>query len=62
MWLEISLPQNDELDSEIAAQGLELLAYNRHFGKYKISLKAADIQDHRDYLKTLLKQAYDNRS
>jgi len=62
MRLEISLPQNDELDSEITAKGLELLAYNRHFGKYKISLKPADIQNHRDYLKTLLKRAYDNRS
>ena len=62
MRLEISLPQSDELDSEITAKGLELLAYNRHFGKYKISLKPADIQNHRDYLKTLLKRAYDNRS
>jgi hypothetical protein len=61
MWLEISLPQSEDLDSEIAAKGLELLAYNRHFGKYKISLKAADIQNHRDYLKTLLKKAYDSR-
>jgi hypothetical protein len=62
MQLEVSLPQNDELDSEIRGQGLELLAYNRHFGKYKISLKAADIQNNRDYLQKLLKQAYDNRS
>lgn len=62
MRLEISLPQSDELDSEIAGKGLELLAYNRHFGKYKISLKAADVQSQRDYLKTLLKKAYDNRS
>ena len=62
MRLEISLPQSDELDSEIAAKGLELLAYNRHFGKYKISLKTGDVQNHRDYLKTLLKRAYDNRS
>ncbi len=62
MLLEINLPQSDELDSEITDKGFELLAYNRHFGMYRISLKAADIQNHRDYLKTLLKQAYDKRS
>src|SRR5437764_3821965 len=50
MWLEISLPQSEELDSEMIDKGLELLTYNRHFGMYRLSLKAADVQGHPDYL------------
>ena len=62
MWLEIALPQSEELDSEIEATGLELLTYNRHFSKYRISLKASDFPKHQAYLTSLLKRAFDNRS
>lgn len=61
MNLEISLPQSAEIDGELASTALDVRAYNRHFGMYRISLKAGDIKKNEDYLKTLLKRAYENR-
>lgn len=62
MSLELSLPQSDELDAEIKSVGLELLAYNRHFSLYRISLKASDLPKQQVFLTSLLKRAFDNRS
>ncbi len=62
MHLEIVLPQSEEIDKELEATGLDVLSYNRHFGLYRISLKKADIDKHRDYLKGLLKKAYELRA
>lgn len=62
MHLEVSLPQTEETDKELDETGLDVLSYNRHFGLYRISLKKADIEKHKDYLKNLLKKAYEIRA
>jgi predicted transport protein len=62
LHLEFSLPQSEELDAELTATGLDVLAYNRHFGLYRISLKSSDIDKHSDYLTGLLKRAFNERS
>ncbi len=59
--LEIKLPKNSEIDAELERTDLQVLAYRRHFGLYAINLKAADIENNREYLISLLKRAYDNR-
>lgn len=61
MHLEVSLPQSEELDAELAATGLDVLSYNRHFSLYRISLKPEDMESHKDYLAGLLKRAFDER-
>ncbi len=61
MQLEINLPQSDEIDAELEETDLDVLTYNRHFGMYRISLKAADVQKNQEFLRSLLKRAYDNR-
>ncbi len=61
MHLEINLPQSDEIDAELEGTDLDVLTYNRHFGMYRISLKAADVQKHQEFLRSLLKRAYDSR-
>ena len=61
MHLEINLPQSEEIDAELEATNLDVLTYNRHFGMYRISLKAADIEKHQESIKSLLKRAYDSR-
>jgi Uncharacterized conserved protein len=62
MHLEVSLPQSEELDKELEDTGLDVLSYNRHFGLYRISLKKADIDKHKDYLAALIKKAYEQRA
>ncbi len=62
MHLEIVLPQSEEIDRELEATGLDVLSYNRHFGLYRITLKKTDIEKHREYLKGLLKKAYELRA
>ncbi len=62
MLLEIALPQSPDIDSELKSTGLDILAYNRHFGMYRISLKKGDVDAHEPFLKSLLRRAYEGRS
>lgn len=62
MHLEISLEQTEETDKVLKESGLDVLSYNRHFGLYRVSLKKADVDKHKDLLTTLIKQAYDARA
>ena len=54
--LELRLPKTDELQKQIAEQGLDLLGFNR-WGRYRIRLTAGDVDKHRDFLLSLMKQA-----
>jgi hypothetical protein len=60
--LEISLPQSVEMDTELENIGLDVLSYNRHFGLYRISLTQPEIEKQKDYITTLLRKAYDERT
>lgn len=48
----------DEVDTELAATGLDILSYNRHFGRYRISQKPTDLAEHRDQLRKFLERAF----
>ena len=61
MHLEINLPKNEEIDAELEKTDWDVLAYNRHFGMYRISLKTADIEADQARLISLLKRAYERR-
>ena len=54
--LEIRLPKSEEQQKQITEQGLDLLGYDR-WGKYRIRLTAGDVDKHKDYLSSLMKQA-----
>lgn len=62
MTLEIKLSQSPEIDARLNATGLDVLTYNRHFGMYRISLKGADVEKHREDLTALLEVAFQTRS
>jgi predicted transport protein len=62
MNLEIALPLSEEVDTALNATDLDVLNYNRHFGLYRIGLKKADLEKHKDLLLSLLRKAYDLRS
>jgi predicted transport protein len=55
--LELRLPKSDELQKQMAEQGLDLLGLNR-WGRYRIRLTAGDVDKHRDFLLSLMKQAH----
>jgi predicted transport protein len=62
MNLSIRVPQSEQIDQELEQQGLELLEYEKRYTSYRIRLTAAEITKHADFLKSLLKQAYDRRN
>jgi hypothetical protein len=62
MTLEIKLPQSPEIDAELGSTELDVRTYNRHFGMYRISLKGADLEKHREALIPLLQRAFETRS
>ena len=56
--VEIRLPQTDENDDLIAKSGLDMLDYDKRWGRYRLKLSESDIDDKRDVLKQLMSQAY----
>jgi predicted transport protein len=62
MRLEINLPKSDEIDAELENTTLDVLTYNRHFGMYRLSIKASDVETQKECLRSLLKRAYDSRA
>ena len=61
MNLSIKLPQSDEIDAELENRGFDLLDYDKRWKQYRLKLTPAALRDHKDYLKDLLKQAFESR-
>ncbi|MGQ7271658.1 DUF5655 domain-containing protein [Marinobacter nauticus] len=61
MRLEISLPKDDETDETIATADLDILDYDKRWGKYRIKLTGETIQAKRSVLAELLRKAYNAR-
>jgi hypothetical protein len=55
--IAIRLERSDEIDQEIEETGIEQLAFAK-YGAYRLSLQKSDIAKHRDFLKKLMKVAY----
>lgn len=60
--LDIRLPKTDEYDEIILNSELDVLDYNKRWGTYRLKLSEKDISDKEDYIKQLLKSAYDLRN
>lgn len=56
--LELKLEKDAGIDAELDASGLDILAYNKHFGRYRISLKENDTQTHGKLLTELLERSF----
>ena len=61
MRLEITVPQDEEIDSRLEEAGIDVLDYEKRSGRYRLKLDGADIQEHADMLKDLLRQGYHRR-
>jgi predicted transport protein len=58
--LEVRLPQSEEFEERLEETGLDIMDYEKKWGKYRIRLKKADIKKHQEFLIETLKLAYDN--
>lgn len=61
MRLEISLPQSQDTDAFIGESDLDVLDYDKRWGKYRIKLANDTITSKKDVLKKLLRSAYETR-
>lgn len=59
--LEVKLPKSDETGARLEEAGLEVLAYDRTWGYYKLRLSADDIEKHQAFLTDLMKEAFETK-
>ena len=57
--IELRLSQSDELQKQLDESGLNLLDYDKRWGRYRIRLTSDDLDRHRPLLTQLLRQAYE---
>jgi hypothetical protein len=59
---QINLIWSDEIEKKIDASGLETLPYDARWRQYRIRLTQGDIKKHAEFLKELMKLAFDYRT
>jgi hypothetical protein len=52
------IKQSDEMTKRLDESGLDLMDYDSRWGRYRIRLTADDLKNHRDLIRDVLKQAY----
>ncbi|MBZ0300276.1 MAG: DUF5655 domain-containing protein [Anaerolineae bacterium] len=59
-WLRLEprLEQTDELQSRLTEEGLDVMEYDRRWGRYRIRLTKSDMKQHKEFVTELLKLAY----
>ncbi len=60
--VEARVPASQAIDSELEEAGLDLMPYDRKWGKYRVRLTKADVVKHEKLVVELLKRAYEKRS
>jgi predicted transport protein len=60
--VEILLPRSDDVDAKIEQAGIETLDYDKHWRRYRLSMKKPDIDKNRALIKELMQVAYTDRS
>ena len=57
--MEVRLEQSDEVETELHESDLDLMDYDRRYGRYRIRLTEEDIQNNEELLKKLLRKSYE---
>ncbi|HII02384.1 TPA: hypothetical protein HA351_12285 [Methanosarcinaceae archaeon] len=57
--MEIRLEKSDEIETELNESDLDLMDYDRRYGRYRIRLTEDDIQNNEELLKKLLRRSYE---
>ena len=60
--LEPRIKQSDEIDAKIERAGVETLGYDKRWRRYRIVLGRDDVKKHADFLRELMKLAFDQRN
>jgi hypothetical protein len=55
--MEIRLEKSDELENEMEEKGIDLMDYDRRYGRYRIKITANDLRKHRDFIKDLIRKS-----
>jgi hypothetical protein len=58
----VRLPKTADIDEMIERSNLDELAYDAHFGRYRLRLSAVDLKDKVTVLRELIQLAYDRRA
>lgn len=58
-WLrvDVRLERSDELQAQLEGSGLDLMDYNARSGRYRMRLTKGDIEKHKEFLTSLMRQA-----
>jgi predicted transport protein len=57
--MEIRLEQSDDVETELHESDLDLMDYDRRYGRYRIRLTEEDMQNNEEILKKLLRRSYE---
>lgn len=55
--MEIRLDQSDEIENEIESRGLDLMDYDKRYGKYRIKISSSDLKKHKDFIQNLIRKS-----
>ena len=56
--MELRLKQSDEIEKKLEEAGLDLMNYDKKWGRYRIKLSKQDVNKHKELITNLLKMAY----
>jgi hypothetical protein len=59
---EIRLEQTDDIDNQLEEAGVDLMDYDKKWGRYRLRLTKDDAKKHRDLLQSLLKASFESRT
>ena len=56
--MELRLKQSDEIEKKLEGAGLDLMNYDKKWGRYRIKLSKQEVNKHKELITNLLKMAY----
>lgn len=58
--IEPRLKREDEMEEKLEAAGLDVMDYDKKWGRYRIRLSKGDVKKHSEFLTNLMRSAYEN--
>jgi hypothetical protein len=55
--MEIRLDQSEELENKIEEKDIDLMDYDKRYGKYRIKISSADLKKHKEFIKDLVRES-----
>ena len=55
--MEIRLEKSEKLENEIENLGIDLMDYDKRYGKYRMKITINDLKKHRDFIKDLVRKS-----